>query len=301
MVENINLEQYKVFYHVSKNKNITKTSQELMISQPAITQTIKKLENQMGYKLFFRTKSGVELTKEGRILFHEIKHAVECLEHCKNKLDYQKNKKPIVIRIGGGTTLLKHNALGGFKKFKKKYSHIKIEIKKDITKNLFYDLEHDKIDLIFFNMPITDINMEKIKIIPIEDIYDGFIADSATFAHLKDKVIKFKDLENLPLVLQTELSSSRKYLNYLCNKNKVKLNDSYDLSSYELVIEFVKAGLGLGFINKNHIKNQLKEGSLFEVKTDYTIKKRQVGIAINKKNENNKYLLEFIYMIKNTQ
>lgn len=297
-MENINLEQYKVFYMVSKHKNITKAAKELMISQPAITQTIKKLENEIGYSLFFRTKKGMELTEEGESLFLHIKESIECLDQCKSRLDHLKQKQEKVIRIGGGTTLLKHNALEGFQKFKKKYPHTKVEIKKDITKNLFQDLLEDKLDLILFNMPVTDISREKIKMLSIEEVQDAFIADSATFSYLKDREIDLKELESLPFVFQSELSSSRKYLDSLCTKNKINLQEGYELHSYELVIEFVKAGLGIGFINKNHVKEELESGKVIEVKTCLQIPKREIGIAINRKYENNEYLKEFIDMIK---
>lgn len=297
-MENINLEQYKVFYLVAKNKNITKTSKELLISQPAITQTIKKLEGEIGYSLFFRTKKGMELTEEGEILFSYIKDSIECLNDCKGRLDRLNQRKEIVIRIGGGTTLLKHNALEGFQKFKKKYPSTKIEIKKDITKNLLQDLLEDRLDMVFLNMPVADIPKDKIKIISIEEVQDAFLADSSTFSNLKDKEIDSKELENLPFVLQSEFSSSRKYLDSLCNKNKIHLQQGYELHSYELVIEFVKVGLGLGFINKNHVKEELKNEKLLEIKTNFQIPKREIGIAIPKKYENNEYLKEFIQMIK---
>ena len=297
-MENISLELYKVFYYVAKTKNITRTSEKLLISQPAITQSIKKLEEQIGYKLFFRTKKGMRLTSEGEILFSEIKPSIECLSNCKNKLDNLNNETSQVIRIGGGTTLLKHNGLKGIKEFKKKYPNMKIEIKKDITKKLFEELENENLDLVFFNMPFSNIDTEKSKEIKIEEVNDAFIGETKAFSYLKDKTIEFSKLEKLPLVLQSEVSTSRKYLNSIFNKNHILLKNSYELSSYDLVISFVKAGLGIGFINKNHIEEELKNNELFEIKTNYNIQKRYIGIAVNRKKENNQYIKEFIEMIK---
>ena len=51
---NVDLELYRVFYVVAKNKHMTKASEELHISQPAISQSIKKLENQLGGTLFLK-------------------------------------------------------------------------------------------------------------------------------------------------------------------------------------------------------------------------------------------------------
>ena len=53
---NIDFELYRIFYTVANNKNITKASEELMISQPAISKSIKNLEEQLGGELFIRTK-----------------------------------------------------------------------------------------------------------------------------------------------------------------------------------------------------------------------------------------------------
>jgi len=62
---NIDFELYRIFYTVANHKNITKASFELNISQPAISKSIKNLEEQLGGNLFVRTKRGVILTEEG--------------------------------------------------------------------------------------------------------------------------------------------------------------------------------------------------------------------------------------------
>ncbi len=294
-MENINFELYKVFYYVAKTKNITKASEILLISQPAITQTIKKLENELNITLFYRTSRGMELTSAGEELFQNIKNSIECLNNCKRLLDEFDSKEIKTIRIGGGTTLLKHNALEGFKVFKEKYPNIKIEINRGITSELLNKLHDNILELVLFNMPVQiDENLDY-KI--IETTQDVFVANSNFYSNLKGKKISITDLTVLPLVLQSDVSSSRKFLNSICKKNKIVLNNSYELESYDLVLSFVKAGLGIGFINRNHILNELEKGELFELKLDYQIPSRQIGIAFNKKNFNSKYITEFINAI----
>lgn len=291
-MENINLELYKVFYYVAKTKNVTKASELLSISQPAITQTIKKLESELNYTLFYRTSRGMELTNYGDILFQNIKNSVECLNNGKRFLDEFNSKDIKSIKIGGGTTLLKHTALKGFKTFKEKYPNVKIEIIRGITSELLKKLHDNVIDLVLFNMPIPiDENLEYRV---VETIQDTFVANSYFYNDLKNKTVSFRKLANYPLVLQSDVSTSRKFLNSICKKNKITLNDSYELESYDLVLTFVKAGLGIGFINKNHIIEELKNEELFEIKLDYQIPTRQIGIAYNKKNINNNYIMGFI-------
>ena len=73
---NVNFELYKVFYEVANCKSISKGAEKLMISQPAVTQSIQTLERELGGKLFIRTPKGVILTNEGLELYNYIKEAV---------------------------------------------------------------------------------------------------------------------------------------------------------------------------------------------------------------------------------
>ena len=70
----INLELYRIFYIVAETKNITKASEILNISQPAVTKHIKNLEDQLGNPLFIRTKKGVILNEYGEKIFLNVKH-----------------------------------------------------------------------------------------------------------------------------------------------------------------------------------------------------------------------------------
>ena len=76
----INLELYKVFYHVVKTGSISKASQELFISQPAVSQSIKHLESKLGGQLFFRTPKGINLTPEGEVLYKYIEQGYNMLK-----------------------------------------------------------------------------------------------------------------------------------------------------------------------------------------------------------------------------
>ena len=84
---NINFELYRVFYAVAKAGNITKASEELLISQPAVSKSIKTLEEQLGGRLFVRTKRGVILTDEGREFYNYIRSAMEYIQSAENKFE----------------------------------------------------------------------------------------------------------------------------------------------------------------------------------------------------------------------
>ena len=94
---NIDFELYRIFYVVANNGNITKASNELNISQPAISKSIKNLEMQLGGKLFIRTKYGVNLTEEGKEFYSYIKHAIEYIDNAENKFSQLINLETAVL------------------------------------------------------------------------------------------------------------------------------------------------------------------------------------------------------------
>ena len=77
---NQNLSLYRIFYAAALAGNISKAADELFISQPAISQSIKKLEQSLDTALFVRNSRGVQLTEEGELLFAHVKSAFQTLE-----------------------------------------------------------------------------------------------------------------------------------------------------------------------------------------------------------------------------
>ena len=83
---NINLEHYRVFYYVGKTGAITQAAEHLSISQPAVNQTLKQLEQQLGTVLFVRTAKGVRFTAEGEMLYSYVARGDECIRNGEDKL-----------------------------------------------------------------------------------------------------------------------------------------------------------------------------------------------------------------------
>ena len=69
-MNNYYLNLFKIFYYVAKYKSFTKAAECLFITQPAISQSVKKLEEQLNVELFKRKNKGVELTEAGEVVYH---------------------------------------------------------------------------------------------------------------------------------------------------------------------------------------------------------------------------------------
>ena len=272
---NIDLELYRVFYMVAKNKHMTKASEELHISQPAISQSIKKLEEQLGGALFLRSNKGMELTKEGEMFYEYVKGALELIHNAENEFTSFKDLSKGEIKIGCSTTLTKLILMDTLKEFHQDYPNISINISNDLTSNLINDLKVGKLDFVIFNesyIKETNLNLEKLK-----DIKQGFIYNPEFY---NDTINTFEDLNNVPLILQKEESNSRKLLDYIALQNNVKLIPKMEVVSQELITEFTNIGLGVGFSIIDLAKR--KFNNLKELNINKTIPKITISIATNK-------------------
>ena len=272
---NVDLELYRVFYTVAKHKHMTKASEELHISQPAISQSIKKLEDQLGGTLFLRSNKGMELTEEGKMFYEYVKGALELINNAEKEFTSFKDLSKGEIKIGCSTTLTKLILIDTLKDFHIDYPNININITNDLTSNLINDLKLGKLDFVIFNesnIKETNLNLEKIK-----ELKQGFIYNTEFY---KDNINNLEDLNKYPLILQKEESNSRKLLDYITLNNNVKLIPKMEVVSQELITEFVNIGLGIGFSIIDLAKRNYK--NLKELNINKKIPNINIFLATNK-------------------
>ncbi|PTT74180.1 LysR family transcriptional regulator, partial [Chryseobacterium sp. HMWF001] len=118
----------KVFHTVASRSSFTKASEELNISQPAVTKHIKEIENQLNTKLFDRKGTSIQLTQSGKILFEyaeKIRNIYRDLEFEIHQIN-QKHQGKLII--GASTTVAQYILPEILAKFKSYYKDLKIEL-----------------------------------------------------------------------------------------------------------------------------------------------------------------------------
>ena len=169
---NINLDLYKIFYYVAKNENITRAANELSISQPAISRSIKTLENQLGMSLFIRKRDGVILSEAGHLIYEKIKNSMELIESAENDLISLSNLDKGVITIGASKTIIHEYLMPYIKQFHIEFPNIKIRIFTDKTVDLLEKAKLGLIDVIFTNMPFQiPENFEEVQLMELHDCF----------------------------------------------------------------------------------------------------------------------------------
>ena len=171
---NINFELYRIFYVVATVGNITKASEILMISQPAVTKQIKNLEEQLGGELFIRTKRGVILTDNGKEIYNYVKQAINSFSNAEMQFSNLKKLEKGTIRIGISTTLMRIFLLKYLKIFHQEYPNIAIQVFTDPSKIMRNMLKEGKIDILIAKEEINE--DEDLELIRLGKLKMAFIA-----------------------------------------------------------------------------------------------------------------------------
>ena len=286
---NVNFELYKVFYVVANNKSISKGAEVLSISQPAVSQAIHNLEDQLDTTLFIRTKKGIILTKEGEELYSYIKDGMNYFINGTNKLYNLKNLDEGVIKIGASTSVTENYLMKYIDKFHKMYPNVEIKIVNQLTDILVQELRNGNLDIVIGLESYRD-NKDLIfyKLNEIEYI----------FVNNKKLELSIDEIVKCNLILQTNPSVGRSTFDNYIKDNNLTYNNFMEVVSHRLVVNFVKSGFGIVFVVKQYILEELDKGLLYEIKINKDLPKRNMGYLIRDNSIPSYAVSEFIKIIK---
>ena len=274
----LNYELYKVFYQVAVDLSFSKAAENLFISQSAVSQNIKNLENELKTELFIRSTKNVQLTESGKLLFEHIEPAFNLIENGEKSIREINALERGEIHIGANDTISKDYLLPYLKKFHQLYPEVQIKITNRTSSTCIELLQQNKVDLIISNLPNPKITeqMEYQEIFKFNDI---FIA-AAEFKDLKNKEISLKELRNYPLLMLEAKTTTRKFLEKALTELDIKIEAAVELGSVDLLIEMTKIGLGIALVPEYCLN--LKNQDLFEVKTKEKLPARKLAVVKTK-------------------
>lgn len=271
----INLEWYRVFYWIAKTGSLSKAAQQMHITQPAVSHTIKQLEGSLGGQLFFRTPKGVTLTTEGEVLFHYLEQAFNFVEIGEKAIADMNGLQSGEIAIGASDTLCKHYLLPYLEKFHAEHPGIRIRVTNRTTPETLALLKEGKIDFGIVSLPASDKQVEFRESMPLQDCLVGgtkYRELAATHS------LSLDELHHFPL-LMLEAGSTRQYLDDYAAVHGVTLQPEFELGSVDLLVQFARSGFGLAFVLRNYVQEELQAGTLVEIPLTPPVPGRSIGIA----------------------
>ncbi len=277
----VNLDLYRVFYTVAKCGSLTRAAEELYISQPAVSQSVKQLENQLGVSLFKRTHRGMELSENGgKLIFKEVERALELFNEAENRIEQTKQDATGTIRIGASDTIFEYFLADKIVDYHEKFPAVKIELMADFTPDTIEKLKANKCDVAFVNLPIeidSELHLEE----NCARLSDIFIA-SDKYAELSDGTVSLDKLKKYPLIVMDKNTVARRTLEAFLRSVGVELNPAIEVGSWDLMKRLVARGMGVGVIPRQYALREIQSGELFEVQTDPVLPVRSIGMLLPK-------------------
>lgn len=276
---NINLEYYKIFYCVAKESSITGAAKKLCISQPAVSQAIKQLEQELGTQLFTRRAKGVRLTRAGDLLYSYVAKGYETILAGEEQLEKMMNLEYGEVRIGASDMTLQFYLLPYLEKFHQLYPQIKVTVTNAPTPQTIAHLHQGRIDFGVVTKPLeVDSNFD---VIPVRQIQDIFVAGEK-FDYLKSEILEYCDLSALPLICLEKNTSTRKYLDDCLEQNEVEITPEFELATSEMIVQFAMRNLGIGCVVSDFAKEQIQSGSLFPLEFKQSIPPRDMCLILDR-------------------
>ena len=272
---NIDYNLYKIFLHLYEEKSISKVADLLYVSQPAVSYSLKELENQMKCKLFIRSNKGIIPNKNADKLYKYIKTAFNIILKGEENINNEDN---YIIKVGAPSHVSSFCLCPLINKFRDIYPNVRFEIFTKPTSSIMQMLATREIDLVLDIFPMTP-QSDTTKVIYLKKLPNCFAYSKKLNKDYSIKTVK--DLTKYPLILPSSDSPAMNDLKkYMADKN-VTLISSVNSWTTESIVELVKEGLGIGYFFKDFISN-LNDKEDFEIiEFDGNLPYIQLGLAYN--------------------
>ncbi|NMA82511.1 MAG: LysR family transcriptional regulator [Epulopiscium sp.] len=274
----INFELYKVFYYVGKSLSFSMAAQQLYISQSAVSQSIKNLEQKLDIPLFFRHTKQVKLTQEGELLLQHIEPAFHLIKTGERNLQETLSLQRGEIRVGASDTICRYYLLPYFQQFSEFYPHMKIQITNRTSPEGIHLLKQGQVDVSVIHLPNPHLTSQ-ITVLPFREIQDVFIVGKAFFSLINEKrLLSLKELEDKPFLMLEKPTATRHFFDTFLAEQEIYIEPEIELGSLDLLVQLCKIGLGISIVPEECIQDISKE-DIQILPVQEMIPKRELGIA----------------------
>lgn len=279
---------------VAEHQNFTKAALKVFVTQPTLSMQIQKLEDELGVRIFDRSKKPIQLTETGRKIVNQARNIVNESDRIQDIVDQQKGFIGGTFRIGVIPTIMPTLLPMFLNNFIKKYPKVKLKIEELNTDTIVERLREGHLDAA---IAATPLEMENIK----EQVlyYEPFVAYIPESHRLsKLEKLKVEDLDIDDILLLEDGHCFKDGILNLCKTQKKMSEDHFQLESgsFETLIKLANEGLGMTLLPYLHTldlkENETKHLKMFQD----PVPAREVSLIYNK----SELKIHIIEALKNT-
>ncbi len=285
----MDFDQLETFLEVARLSSFSRAAEKRFRTQPAISAQIRALEDEIGARLLDRSGGKVSLTAAGKVFQKYADDAIQARRAVVTAMAEMERvpRGEIVVGANEGTCL--HVLPEVFAEFKKQYPGVSVNINRLESAGILGGVIDNSVDFGVVSLPVND---NRLTIVPIHRD-ELVIITPPRHALAKAKSATLTDAAKYPLLIP-ESGHTREALEQYFHERKLKLNISMELDSSELLKRFVAADVGIGFIARSNVLEDIRAGVLVSLPiADVTIR-RDLALVFRKDKALSRAALAFI-------
>ncbi len=254
-----------VFREVAQEQSLSRAARTLHISQPAVTQHIKALEEFFKTTLFVRSSSGVTLTPAGLVLHDHARRIGEMHEEVTRKLTESGGAIEGRVRLGVSKTITEYYLPHVLLAIKARHPAVEIDVLEENTDAVISSLLARRIELGLIEAPCRRRDLRALPFFEDEII----VIAPPRHPLVKRPAVTIAELIREPVVLREIGSGTRMVMEAALRKRKItlaKLSVVMTLPSSGAIKRVVQGGVGISFVSRISVEDELKAGTLVEIK-----------------------------------
>lgn len=281
----MNTKQFHYVLTLAHEGSFSKAADTLNITQPSLSQYIKKIEREIGLDLFDRTNGDIRLTDAGRVYIEAGKKILDIEHQMENSFTDLAEHKTGSMIIGAAPYRAASMMPVIASKFQSIHPGMHLIVREGTTAELVEGMEHGEYDLALTLLPIDKrlFNYEKVVeeelILAVPASYPSFPATEVP--DRKHPAVDAKILNDKSLVMLTDAQFMQKQLENIIRDKKLSVNIASIVKSLEAQIEFVKAGVGMALMPSG-IERFCKPGDVVFYSFTAHLPKREVVVMWRK-------------------
>jgi len=246
----VDIKQLHYFIAVSEQMNFSKAAERLHISQPSLSNAIKKLEQEIGSPLLERNTRNLQLTEAGELLFERAKVIVKNMEVLKIEMDEVIVHGTRDITIGVMESI-KHWLPKVIANYKKDYPHMKIHLVDILgSKRVKKSLKSYKTHLIITNQLMDDPELE------VQTLYEERLVAVLPLHHplAQKDTLTISDICEEPFIISTEGFQTRRDILTSFEQAGKNINIQFEIERFETAVSLVREHLGVTILPENYLQ-----------------------------------------------
>lgn len=271
------IRQFNYFMTVAKLGSFTKASQQLHVSQPALSKTIKAFESELNVELLDRSDRQVKLTDSGEIVYNHGLKIFDTLSSLTTNLEDNSSLKSGNIKIGLPSLIGIMFFPSMIKGFSSAYPHLTTELIEEGTHKVIRLVDEGEIDCGIVMLPVDETKFDVFQL--TEDKLMLYLQKSHPLAQRSE--IALTDIKNEPTILFTEDFTMHDRIIQECNNSGFKPNIAYQSAQWDFIKDMVENNLGVTFFPES-LKRKIDYDKITAVPITEPYIYWEVGLIVKK-------------------